>query len=62
MARSEKFRTAAGVQRAAAHLTQQDIAGLILIGGDGTFRGGAELASVWPGQIIGVAAYAQAER
>jgi 6-phosphofructokinase 1 len=31
-----------------------EVDALILIGGDGTFRGGMDLAKVWPGQIIGI--------
>ncbi|MBI3849095.1 MAG: 6-phosphofructokinase [Verrucomicrobia bacterium] len=53
-ARSEEFKTPAGLQKAKENLERNKIEGLILIGGDGTFRGGGELAKVWPGQIIGV--------
>lgn len=52
--RSEEFRTDAGVEKAAQILQQHAIDGLVLIGGDGTFRGGVTLGRVWPGRIIGV--------
>lgn len=52
--RSEEFRTAEGQRKAAELLRQHGFDAVILIGGDGTFRGGEELAKVWPGQIIGV--------
>jgi 6-phosphofructokinase 1 len=38
-ARSEEFRTESGRRKAIDVLQQKDIDGLILIGGDGTFRG-----------------------
>ena len=43
-ARSERFQTAEGVDRAAEMLRTFGIEGLIVIGGDGSLRGGAELA------------------
>jgi len=43
-ARSSEFRTIEGRARAIAMLKQAEIDGLILIGGDGTFRGGTQLA------------------
>ena len=52
--RCSDFTTAAGIKRAAESLRTECVDGLILIGGDGTFRGGVELASVWHGQIIGL--------
>lgn len=52
--RCEDFKTKAGIQKAKENLEQQHIDGLILIGGDGTFRGGEELGKVWRGQIIGL--------
>lgn len=52
--RSDEFKTAEGQQKAKAILEQHKIDGLILIGGDGTFRGGDRLGKIWPGQIIGV--------
>lgn len=53
-ARSEEFRTAEGLKKAADNLTAKGIAGLVGIGGDGTFHGLLDLAEVWPGQVIGV--------
>jgi 6-phosphofructokinase 1 len=52
--RSAEFVTPAGQQKAKAILESHGIDGLILIGGDGTFRGGADLGKIWPGRIIGV--------
>ena len=52
--RCEEFRTNSGVQKAKENLEQHQIDGLILIGGDGTFRGGEELGKVWRRQIIGL--------
>lgn len=51
--RSKEFATPAGMTKAAEILTRHRIDGLVLIGGDGTFRGGTALADFWPGQIIG---------
>jgi 6-phosphofructokinase 1 len=51
--RSEDFRTDAGLKKAAEILERDRIRALILIGGDGTFRGAAALARDWDGQIIG---------
>lgn len=52
--RCDEFKTEAGVQLAKRNLEADEIDGLILIGGDGTFRGGAELGAAWSGQIIGI--------
>jgi 6-phosphofructokinase 1 len=52
--RSAEFATPAGQQKAKAILERRGIGGLILIGGDGTFRGGTDLGKIWPGLIIGV--------
>ena len=43
-ARSEKFRTEEGQAQAAAMLDTFGIEGLVVIGGDGSLRGGADLA------------------
>ena len=43
-ARSERFRTEEGQQHAAALLDTFGIGGLVVIGGDGSFRGGLELS------------------
>lgn len=52
--RCDEFKTPAGQQKAKTVLEQNRIDGLILIGGDGTFRGGDALGKIWSGQIIGV--------
>jgi 6-phosphofructokinase 1 len=52
--RCVEFETAEGRQKAAANLIKQQLEGLILIGGDGTFRGGALLAEESTINIIGV--------
>lgn len=52
--RSAEFVTPAGQQKAKTILERHAIAGLILIGGDGTFRGGTDLGKIWAGQVIGV--------
>lgn len=41
-------------QRAAEILDQRGIEGLIIIGGDGSFRGAKELAVDWNGKLIGI--------
>lgn len=53
-ARSAEFLTSAGVIKAARNLQKIGANSLILIGGDGTFRGALELEKVWDGQIIGI--------
>lgn len=55
-ARSAEFRTREGRAKAASVLKQTGIEGLILIGGDGTFRGGTLLAGENGIGIIGVPA------
>jgi 6-phosphofructokinase 1 len=51
--RSERFRTPEGMKAAAAILREHNISALVPIGGDGTFRGAAELARHWDGRIVG---------
>jgi len=53
-ARSPEFRTEEGRAQAAEVLQQVDIEGLVLIGGDGTFRGGTLLSEEHGINIIGV--------
>ncbi len=53
-ARSEEFKSAEGVQRAAGVLEERGLEGLVVVGGDGTFRGAAALGEVWSGKIVGV--------
>ncbi len=52
--RSEEFRAPAGIEQAVRVLDQHGIDGLIIIGGDGSFRGGEALRQEWKGQVIGV--------
>ncbi len=52
--RSEEFRDREGMVRAIRVLESAGIDGLILIGGDGTFRGGTELAAESGVSVIGV--------
>jgi 6-phosphofructokinase 1 len=53
-ARSAEFMTVAGVKKAAANLQRLGVNALVLIGGNGTFRGARDLGKFWDGQIIGV--------
>ncbi len=52
--RSQEFLTPEGRARAVENLRAWQIDGLVLIGGDGTFRGAIELGKIWNGGIIGV--------
>jgi len=52
--RSDKFRTAAGRRRAYEAIKRNDIDGLVLIGGDGTYRGGHIFNKEWGVPCIGV--------
>lgn len=52
--RCAEFLTPEGRARAAEWLRAWKIGGVILIGGDGTFRGALELGKIWDGGIIGV--------
>lgn len=53
-ARSAEFTTAGGLKRAALTLQRLGVDAMVLIGGDGTFRGAIDLAGFWHGQLIGV--------
>lgn len=53
-ARSKEFLTLAGREKAARNLDRLGIRSLVLIGGDGTFRGAIDLAKIWKGQLIGI--------
>jgi 6-phosphofructokinase 1 len=53
-ARSAEFTTPEGRGLAVECLRRWGVDGVVLIGGDGTFRGGIELAKIWQGGIIGV--------
>lgn len=53
-ARSEEFKTEEGRARARQVLAECGVNALVIIGGDGSFRGGHELGATWDGQVIGV--------
>lgn len=53
-ARSEEFMTRKGRERAATVIKNNKIDGLVLIGGDGTYRGGIALEEEWRIPCIGV--------
>ncbi|KAB2814703.1 6-phosphofructokinase [Phaeocystidibacter luteus] len=52
-ARSEEFRTVEGRAKAAAHLKKEGIEALVVIGGDGSFRGAAALHAEHGIQVVG---------
>jgi len=53
-ARCPEFKEAAAAKVASGNLKKNEIDALIIIGGDGSFRGADHLANHWDGQIIGV--------
>ncbi|MCW8108505.1 ATP-dependent 6-phosphofructokinase [Alteromonas ponticola] len=53
-ARCHEFKTDAGAKKAAENLAELDIDTLIVIGGDGSFRGADHLGAFWSGQILGL--------
>jgi len=53
-ARCERFKSQQGAQDAAQNLTALNIDTLIVIGGDGSFRGTEHLSQYWSGQLIGI--------
>ncbi|RUO57914.1 ATP-dependent 6-phosphofructokinase [Pseudidiomarina insulisalsae] len=53
-ARCKRFKDAAAAQEAAANLDALAIDALVIIGGDGSFRGADHLANHWQGKIVGV--------
>ena len=55
-ARNEEFKTEAGRTKARRVLEEHGVGGLIVIGGDGSFRGAHALFGIWDGRIIGVPA------
>jgi 6-phosphofructokinase 1 len=54
--RSEKFKTVEGRRKAADNLRREKIEGLVIIGGDGSFRGAWELAREHDIRIAGIPA------
>ncbi|HET8816172.1 MAG TPA: ATP-dependent 6-phosphofructokinase [Pseudidiomarina sp.] len=53
-ARCQRFKEVEAAQEAAANLDAHNIDALVIIGGDGSFRGAEHLSAYWTGQIIGV--------
>ncbi len=53
-ARSKEFRTVEGRQKAFEHLKQNNVDGLVVIGGDGTFTGARIFAQVHNFPIVGI--------
>jgi 6-phosphofructokinase 1 len=53
-ARCEEMKTREGIEKANEVLKRQGIEGLITIGGDGTFRGAADLAKAGHVKVIGI--------
>lgn len=53
-ARSERFRTGEGLQKANENVKRFGIEALVVIGGDGSFRGGFELSRKYSTAVIGV--------
>lgn len=52
--RCKEFETSEGLRKAKLNLEKKKIDGLMVIGGDGTYRGAYELSRIWDGQILGV--------
>lgn len=52
-ARCEKFKQEKYVKEAAQHLDENDIDGLIVIGGNGSFKGAQKLQETWGKPVIG---------
>lgn len=52
--RSKVFMAPEGQQKACDILTEYGIQGLIVIGGNGSFKGAYELSKIWAGQIVGI--------
>ncbi|WP_334060113.1 ATP-dependent 6-phosphofructokinase [Alteromonas sp. S005] len=53
-ARCKELKSQEGIKKAANNLMKAEIDTLIVIGGDGSFRGAAELEKEWDGQILGI--------
>lgn len=52
-ARSERFRTQEGMQKAAENIMHHQLDGLIIIGGDGSFKGALEFSKYTTVKIVG---------
>jgi 6-phosphofructokinase 1 len=53
-ARCEEFKTTEGLQKGAAILDKYKIDALVIIGGDGSMRGGLELSRISPVKVMGL--------
>jgi 6-phosphofructokinase 1 len=49
-----EFKTEDSAKTAAKHLNEEEIEGLVVIGGDGSFRGAEHLSQYWQGNIVGI--------
>ncbi len=52
--RCEEFKSPQGIERAKIQLEKNQVDGMIIIGGDGSFRGALDLSRAWDGQVIGI--------
>jgi 6-phosphofructokinase 1 len=55
-ARCPEFKTQEGIKRAAKTLNKHQICGLVVIGGDGSFKGALELSKETKAQMVGIPA------
>ena len=55
-ARCPEFKTAEGMKKAAQTLKENQVCGLVVIGGDGSFRGALELSKISSAQMVGIPA------
>ena len=55
-ARCPEFKTPEGIQKAAKTLKEHQVCGLIVIGGDGSFKGALELSKICETQMVGIPA------
>lgn len=55
-ARCEKFKTEEGAVLAAKHLKENEVDALIIVGGNGSFKGAEYLQNFWENPIIGIPA------
>jgi len=53
-ARCKDMYDTSGVKQAASSLKSLEIDALVVIGGDGSFKGAQSLSTHWPGQLIGI--------
>jgi 6-phosphofructokinase 1 len=52
--RCSEFETVPGLNLAKTNLIANEIDGLIVIGGDGTYHGAYDLQKIWPGKIVAI--------